>query len=144
MFSSVLQSCQLIPRKSAPHAVGDWDAAGKILCTDSAQDSCTTKFKMSISGMRHANVHYAKCTCTVYLPQTLSLLFLFTQTFVINLLLEKLPEFMLDGSVFHMSVLYSIWTILHTFLPLSYFLNVILFRPSQRWRWRSQYSSHNY
>uniref|UniRef100_A0A8D0CT53 FA complementation group D2 n=1 Tax=Sander lucioperca TaxID=283035 RepID=A0A8D0CT53_SANLU len=37
------------------------------------------------------------CTCTVHLPQILNLLFFFMQTFIINTLLEKLPEFMFDG-----------------------------------------------
>uniref|UniRef100_A0A8C4HMF3 FA complementation group D2 n=1 Tax=Dicentrarchus labrax TaxID=13489 RepID=A0A8C4HMF3_DICLA len=36
--------------------------------------------------------------CAVYAPQMLNLLFSFTQTFIINTLLEKLPEFMFDGS----------------------------------------------
>lgn len=34
-FFSVLQLWQLIPGKSAPHAAGDWDAAGNTTCTDS-------------------------------------------------------------------------------------------------------------
>uniref|UniRef100_A0A8D0CV45 FA complementation group D2 n=1 Tax=Sander lucioperca TaxID=283035 RepID=A0A8D0CV45_SANLU len=38
------------------------------------------------------------CTCTVHLPQILNLLFFFMQTFIINTLLEKLPEFMFDGT----------------------------------------------
>lgn len=107
-------------------------------------DAQKNKIKMYFSAVRNANVYCANSTCTVHLPQILNLLFFFMQTFIINTLLEKLPEFMFDGSVFNMCLLYSISTILHTFCCCLIFVNVILFCPSQYWRRRAQYSSHNY
>lgn len=73
---------------------------------------------MLLSAMRRTNV-----CCVVYLSNVLiKQVFSFIQTFIINTLLEKLPEFMLDGLVFHMSSLRSILAIFTGVFTLSYFV----------------------
>lgn len=71
-FPLYLQLWQLLPGESVAYAVGHWDAAGGNVCPELLQ-------------------YFVSHACWA--------LFLLTQTSVMNVLLEKLPEFMLDRSV---------------------------------------------
>lgn len=79
--------------------------------------SCGSSFQESLLRMLlgiemlqvtlRAQTHLLLCTYVLYLPHMLIFFFSLLQTSIINVLLEKLPEFMLDRSVTGRSSLFK-------------------------------------